>query len=94
MREKNNEDKEKEKEINENIIVICPTCKEPVLIEKLNCCIFRHAILKKTNQQIDPHATKEICYFLFENKLIYGCGKPFKVEKIDETYQAFLCDYI
>jgi hypothetical protein len=47
MREKNNEDKEKEKEkeINENIIVICPTCKEPVLIEKLNCCIFRHAIL-------------------------------------------------
>jgi hypothetical protein len=50
--------------------------------------------VKKTNQQIDPHATKEICYFLFENKLIYGCGKPFKVEKIGETYQAFLCDYI
>ena len=74
--------------------MICSTCKEPVLIEQLNCRIFRHAILRKTNQQIDPHARKELCRFLFENKLIYGCGKPFKVEKIGETYQAFLCDYI
>ena len=85
---------EQKKEINKNIVVICPTCKEPVLIEQLNCCIFRHAILKKTNQQIDPHAKKELCYFLFESNLIYGCGKPFKVEKIGETYEAFLCDYI
>ena len=26
-----------------NIVVECPHCKEPVLIEKINCCIFRHA---------------------------------------------------
>ena len=24
-----------------NIVVECPHCKEPVLIEKINCCIFR-----------------------------------------------------
>jgi len=83
-----------EKKEDENIIVICPTCKEPVLIEQLNCRIFRHAILIETNQQIDPHAKKENCCFLFENKLIYGCGKPFKVEKIGQIYEAFLCDYI
>jgi hypothetical protein len=86
-------EKEDEKE-NETIIVICQTCKEPVLIEKLNCCIFRHAILIETNQQIDPHSKKEVCDFLFDNKLIYGCGKPFRIEKIGQIYEAFLCDYI
>ena len=29
-----------------DFIVECPHCKNPVLIEKLNCCIFRHGILK------------------------------------------------
>jgi len=28
--------------------VICPHCNEPILIEKLNCCIFRHGIMKDT----------------------------------------------
>ena len=28
-----------------HLIVKCPHCEEFVLIEKLNCCIFRHGCL-------------------------------------------------
>ena len=27
------------------IIVFCPHCQDPIVIEKLNCCIFRHGTL-------------------------------------------------
>ena len=46
-----------------NIVVECPHCKEPVLIEKINCCIFRHASFKNTGQQIGPHTEKKLCDF-------------------------------
>jgi hypothetical protein len=26
-------------------VVICPHCNEPVIIEKINCAIFRHGVL-------------------------------------------------
>lgn len=54
-----------------DIVVICPHCKENVLIEQLNCQIFRHGVMKTTGEQIDPHANKEICDNLFTNHLIY-----------------------
>ena len=44
-----------------DFVVECPHCKNPVLIEKLNCAIFRHGSLKSDGQQIDPHASKELC---------------------------------
>lgn len=75
-------------------IVICPHCKESIIIEEINCAIFRHAVLKTTNQQIDPHSSKIICDALMENKLIYGCGKPFQLLKKDNKYEAIICDYI
>lgn len=79
-----------------DILVICPHCKENVLIEQLNCQIFRHGVMKTTGEQIDPHASKDICDNLFTNHLIYGCGKPFKVtlHPDSNTYVAEVCDYI
>jgi hypothetical protein len=87
-------------EISVNLIVDCPHCKYPVLIEKLNCCIFRHGVLKHNGKQIDPHSTKDLCDYYVKKDLILGCGKPFQViikpnsTSDDEKYIAIICDYI
>lgn len=83
-----------------NIIVECPHCKVQILIEQLNCCIFRHAIFKNNGKQIDPHTNKNLCDIYIQQNLIYGCGKPFKIiENISVTtkcdkFIAIACDYI
>ena len=83
-----------------NLVVECPHCKEPILIEQLNCCIFRHGVLKNNEKQIEPHASKELCDYYVKNELIIGCGKPFKVilnensKNDDDKFIAIICDYI
>ena len=79
-----------------DFVVECPHCKIPVLIEKLNCAIFRHGSLKSDGQQIDPHSSKELCDYYIEKNLINGCGKPFKVIKDENSnnYVAVICEYI
>jgi len=84
---------------NIHLIVKCPNCEDYVLIEKLNCCVFRHGILKCNGKQIDPHASKIKCELLIKNKEIYGCGKPFKIiisrnEEKQYTFTSEICDYI
>ena len=77
------------------IIIICPHCKDFVLIEQLNCCIFRHGSMKNDNKQLHPHLCKKECDFLFNNNLIWGCGKPFKIIKKDDgNIEVEICDYI
>lgn len=78
------------------IIVKCPHCDNLIYIHKseLNCHIFRHGIYKHTFTQIDPHMKKEECDNLFINKLIYGCGKPFKIIKNEGIYKIEKCEYI
>ena len=78
----------------EEPIVICPHCKEFVLIEKLNCAIFRHGIFKSTGKQIKAHSSKELCDFYIEKNLIYGCGKPFKIINNNGKLESEICDYI
>jgi hypothetical protein len=81
-----------------NIIVTCPHCNDLILIEQLNCRIFRHGILKSNNTQINPHASKNDCDNYINNNLIYGCGKPFRIiEIINENNNEFkteICEYI
>jgi hypothetical protein len=74
-----------------NIIIYCPTCNIPIIIQKLNCKIFRHGVIKSTNKQINPHATEVECNYYIKNDLIYGCGKPFT---IDNNNSAIVCKYI
>jgi hypothetical protein len=76
------------------ILVICPNCNENIIIEELNCCIFRHGILKENNKQIEPHSSKVLCDFYVQNDKIYGCGKPFQIIKEGDEYKAIICDYI
>lgn len=76
------------------IYIECPNCNFLVEILSLNCGIFRHGVFKNTHQQLDPHASKDFCDMIVDKDLIYGCGKPFKVELINNKYIATICDYI
>ena len=85
-------------------ILQCPHCSEFIIIEEINCGIFRHGYLKDGNKQIDPHADKKLCDYYFNKNMIYGCGKPFKItkeitgetqiNKDNEKYIIEACDYI
>ena len=76
------------------LIIECPNCHEFIIIEKLNCCIFRHGILKKSGLQIDAHSSKDVCEKLINDNLILGCGKPFKIIIDGEKIKVEICEYI
>ena len=78
------------------VIISCPTCKDKIYIDKrdFNCKIFRHGVYKSNYQQIPPHLSKIECDKLKENDLIYGCGKPFKLNIDKDCVNAIICDYI
>jgi len=73
------------------LIIECPHCNIAILVEALNCRIFRCGILKSNGKQIDPHLNKPECERLYNNGLIYGCGKPFRVENDGNPIP---CEYI
>ena len=79
-----------------SIIVECPHCKMNILIyeKEIKCGIFRHGVYMKTYKQIDSHLPQSECEHLVKKKLIYGCGKPFKLVEHDSAYHAVICDYI
>lgn len=72
------------------MIVSCPHCNEQIEILSINCGIFRHAIFKDNQKQIDPHASKELCDSVVKGNLVYGCAKPFRI--IDGRVEK--CEYI
>ena len=75
-------------------LLLCPNCNEYFIMEKLNCGIFRHGVIKENGKQMDPHSSKDLCdYYIRENK-IYGCGKPFQVLLINNKLETKICDYI
>jgi DNA-directed RNA polymerase subunit RPC12/RpoP len=81
------------------LIINCPHCDSKILINKINCKIFRHGVYKDTFKQINPHLNKAKCDKLIKNDLIYGCGKPFELilnselDNDESTYIAIKCDY-
>ena len=75
-------------------IIFCPHCKEPIIIEKINCGIFRHGIIKSSGEQIPPHAKKEECDNFQKKNLIFGCGKPFQITLENDNILVTICDYI
>ncbi len=76
------------------LIINCPHCMELIFIFKkeLKCRIFRHGVYKNNpKKQIKPHASQKECESLIKKNKIIGCGKPFKINDLD---QAEICDYI
>jgi hypothetical protein len=79
------------------LFVNCPHCDQIIEILAINCAIFRCAVIKQTGEQLNPHAPKMECDRLAEQGLIYGCGKPFRLEPDPSnpfTHRAVICDYI
>ena len=72
----------------------CPYCGITIVIETLNCGIFRCGTMKKTMVQIPPHASKKTCDDLYKTEQIYGCGKPFLVKVVNTVFKVSKCDYI
>ena len=76
-------------------VIICPHCGLHILIEQINCAIFRHGIFISNGKQIPPHLSKNECDDLIEKKLIYGCAKPFRLIKDQSgNWVGEVCDYI
>lgn len=75
-------------------IVKCPHCNEFIIIEKLNCGIFRHGIIKSTLKQMESHLPKDKCDQLKERNMIFGCGKPFQILMVNGEMVVQICDYI
>ena len=46
---------------NINFEVQCPHCEEYIIIEQINCAIFRHGVFKTTLVQINQHLPKFEC---------------------------------
>jgi hypothetical protein len=78
------------------LIFNCPHCNQEIIVFKneLNCRIFRHAVYKKTFEQINPHMPRAECDRLKENGDIFGCGKPFQIVISGTELFATICDYI
>ena len=70
-------------------------CMVQITQNEINCQLFRHAVMKSTYNQINPHAPKVECGRLVEMDLIFGCGKPFRMCMLDGKWSyAEECDYI
>ena len=71
----------------------CYSCNLTIIVQhdQLNCRIFRCGIIKSNGVPISPHSSKQVCEYLRNNNLIWGCGSPFK---IDKDMQLIACDYI
>jgi len=80
----------------DKIIITCPHCEQHILIFKneINCAIFRHAVFKDSFMQIAPHLPRDQCDQLIQQDKVFGCAKPFRIQKENETYVAVICDYI
>ena len=76
--------------ISENSSAMLGNPLDPVIIQKINCAIFRHGSIKKTGKQMKPHLNQADCEELIKNNLIYGCGKPFRIV----NGKAVVCEYI
>ena len=76
------------------IFVECPHCGGGILVIAINCAIFRHGVFKGVTRQLPPHETKSECDSLSQQGVIWGCGRPFRLEKGDSVYTAVKCEYI
>lgn len=80
-----------EKEDDSLIVFPCPHCNLQTSVFKrdINCGIFRHAVWKKNNLPIPPHAKKEAVDNWLKTSIIVGCGKQFKL-KLDKDNKPIL----
>jgi hypothetical protein len=77
------------------LTVTCPHCQAYVVIEAINCGVFRHGMFILSGTQMPPHASQSECEAHILNKTIYGCGKPFCVQRTAQgAYETRICGYV
>lgn len=76
--------------VREEIVLSCPHCHGGFIVERIQCGIFRHAILKSNGALVDPHASQAALEQLINQNLLLGCGKPFRYA----GGKPEICDYI
>lgn len=64
-----------------------------VHISQVNCQIFRCGMWKHNGNPINPHTSKTECDKIREDKLIYGCSRPFLFKHGPPAYIE-KCGYI
>jgi hypothetical protein len=77
-----------------DIIVQCPHCDDLIQILSINCGIFRHAVLKSSLQQINPHESEDKCNEFIASNSVYGCAKPFRIINCNGELKTEKCNYI
>lgn len=75
------------------IVINCPHCEDLIFIfrKDFKCKIFRHAVYKDTNKSVNSHMSQNKCESLVKANKVYGCCKPFKLNKDNKPE---ICDYI
>ena len=58
-------------------IVECPHCNMGIVVDALNCGVFRCGVWKDTGLQINPHMSEDECRDAIGN--VWGCSKPFRI---------------
>ena len=79
-----------------DLVFKCPNCMEEIIVAKndINCGIFRHGVFKNNWIQMKPHEIKVNCDKFYDEELIFGCGKPFEIKKINNIFIIDVCDYV
>ena len=74
-------------------VLECPHCRISLVVEALNCGIFRCGVRRDTGAQIDPHMSEEDCRAVLGQ--IWGCSRPFRVTlDASGVMRAAPCAYI
>jgi len=66
----------------------CPYCKTKIILEKINCGIFRCGIYQLKNgkfRQLPKHGSKNRIDTIKNKYKVYGCGNPVKYHKKTKT---------
>lgn len=72
--------------------VACPHCGVGIVVDALNCGIFRCGVWRATGAQLDPHLPEEECRAAVG--LIWGCGRPFQITVESGVFRVAACGYV
>lgn len=75
--------------VGSDMIKTCPVCFQFVVIEQINCNIFRCGVFKDTFEYIPPHTSKEQIELWKKAGRIWGCGTAMELV----NNELAVCDY-
>ena len=68
-------------------VVTCPHCKDPIVIQYINCGIFRHGTYRQSGKQVKPHLNQTI-----PDYVLHRLSVSFRL-RLQESFQS-ACEYL